>query len=230
MRGLVAFDAGSRLGRAGVVALCIACQPVAEAAATGKEAPGMTVTREQRDQGAQEHRFRLNPSPKQGYEITLEVRDAPGDFADVRWSGHYQTSGCSYVTSAWAGTRAQPTTRLDLAFKPVGPMTWKATVFLDALLDEDYYGNGVCQWQLLSVTANLVPSGQAGQIGFSMRMDAEALTQGKTVTRYFRRALYGQQERELSRYSSTGVADPAELRREFRHDLFTAVLAARRVP
>ena len=147
---------------------------------TGKNAvPGKS------DQGEQKHLHRLNPQPRQGYEITYRVEGAPGPFEDTGAFGNYVTQGCHFVTNAWAGATATPSRQIPIEVRRIDDRTYSATVYLDAMLDEDYYGNGVCRWQLLDVTAGFsaLPAGKAND--FVVEFRPEAITTGEPVTKYY---------------------------------------------
>lgn len=147
---------------------------------TGKDAvPGKS------DQGAQKHLHRLNPQPRQGYEITYRVEGAPGPFEDTGAFGNYVTQGCHFVTNAWAGATATPSRQIPIEVRRIDDRTYSATVYLDAMLDEDYYGNGVCRWQLLDVSAGFstLPDGKANIFGVSY--GPEAITAGEAVTKHY---------------------------------------------
>ncbi len=103
------------------------------------------------DKSAQTELYRLNPAPQEGYEVTLKIENAPGPFKQIRWSAMYQAKGCNYVVNEWAGVRGEPEKVLELPFKEQADGSYVATVYLDAMLDEDYYGNGVCKWKLTSM-------------------------------------------------------------------------------
>ncbi|EWS64521.1 hypothetical protein Y695_02235 [Hydrogenophaga sp. T4] len=69
------------------------------------------------------------------------------------WSALYQAKGCNYVVNDFAGVRGEPEHTVELPFTERPDGSFAATVYLDAMLDEDYYGNGVCQWTLAGVGA-----------------------------------------------------------------------------
>lgn len=219
------------LALASVVAFSAACQPPAEATMSGQKVPAVPVAAGGKsDQSAQEPLYRRHPSPRLGYDVALSVAGAPGPFQRASWKANYQAAGCSYVTSAWAGTRAQPTVQIDLPFRYADQGVLLATVYLDAFLDEDYGDSGTCRWQLLSVSADIAARDEPDDVGFFIRLDESALKAGSPSKRYYPHALYAQKEKDLSAYSSTGVADPTELRPELREDLFSITLMAKKLP
>lgn len=118
------------------------------------------------DQAAQEHLYKLNPDPQHAYEVVLTIQDAPGPFKVTRWSAGYKATGCTYIVNDWAGVRGFPEHRVTLPFTQRPDGSYVATVFLDAMLDEDYYGNGVCEWTLTGVGASGSPTGAPDEATF----------------------------------------------------------------
>lgn len=142
------------------------------------------------DQGAQKHLFQLNPQPKQGYEIIYRVEGAPGPFEDTGAFGNYVAQGCHYVANAWAGATGTPSRQIPIQVTRIDDHTYAATVYLDAMLNEDYYGNGICQWRLLDLTTGFsaLPGGKSND--FVVEYGHEAIIAGQAVTKHYRAAEY----------------------------------------
>ena len=148
------------------------CQPHSfNSASTMPSAAGAAKN----DKSAQKHLYRLNPEPKQDYEVVLTIKDAPGPFQKMGWSGMYQATGCNFIVNDWAGVRGMPERLLHMPFTVRSDGSQVATVYLDAMLDEDYYGNGVCQWALTSVGPWMQASGAPGETSFSANLTSEQL-------------------------------------------------------
>ncbi|MDZ4291068.1 MAG: hypothetical protein U1C47_04000 [Hydrogenophaga sp.] len=90
------------------------------------------------DKSAQQHLYRISLTPRHGYELVLTLQDAPGPFKKMGWSALYQTEGCNYVVNEFAGVRGEPEQTVELPFTERPDGSFAATVYLDAMLDEDY--------------------------------------------------------------------------------------------
>ena len=143
------------------------------------------------DKTAQTALYRLNPAPQEGYEVTLKIENAPGPFKQIRWSAMYQAKGCNYVVNEWAGVRGEPEKVLELPFKEQADGSYVATVYLDAMLDEDYYGNGVCKWAVTGVAAGGTPTGASDETAFNVEVDLEHLLANEPQSMYYLKELYG---------------------------------------
>lgn len=89
-----------------------------------------------------------------------------------------------------SGTRSRISTHPELHWKPVATNTCVATVHPDLMVDEDYYGNGVCRWTLTAASALLKASGAEMETRFLPGISAGDILAEKTVTLYFWREGY----------------------------------------
>lgn len=99
--------------------------------------------------GPIEARFKENPSPQRAYRVTLDVADAPGPFAVIEGFAQFTAPNCTYVINKAAGAIARPEKRIPVAYTKINERTYVGTVHIDAMLDEDYFGKGVCRWELV---------------------------------------------------------------------------------
>lgn len=185
------------------------------------------------DKSAQKDLYRLNPAPKEGYEVTLTIENAPGQFKQVSWSAMYQAKGCSYVVNDFAGVRGEPEKVIELPFKEQADGNYVATVYLDAMLDEDYYGNGVCKWSLTSVGVSGAPSGAAEEASFGGRTDMDSIRSGAPMALYYLKSRYGalapkpSDEHEQISKAVFGQSDRQIFGADQQDDLFSFVLTAK---
>lgn len=59
---------------------------------------------------------------------------------------------------------------------------YTGTVYTDFVLDEDYYGRGLCRWKLFNVGVKLRATGADGETVFLPDLPDEDLLAGKEVT------------------------------------------------
>jgi hypothetical protein len=179
------------------------------------------------DKSAQKELYRLNPAPQEGYEVTLKIENAPGPFKQIRWSAMYQAKGCNYVVNEFAGVRGEPEKVLELPFKEQADGSYLATVYLDAMLDEDYYGNGVCKWEMTSVGANGAPTGSPDEAWLGGELNLEAVKGESSQAWFYPRSWYGKlalkatnEHAQVSR-SLLGWMDRSQLPAEVQNDLLS---------
>lgn len=186
------------------------------------------------DKSAQQHLYRLNPTPRQGYELVLTLQDAPGPFKKMGWSALYQAKGCNYVVNDFAGVRGEPEHTVELPFTERLDGSFAATVYLDAMLDEDYYGNGVCQWTLAGVGAGGSPSGAPEETAFNGNIDLEHLLAEKPRSMFYWKGAYGTVVRKPDEKIQVspvafGSPDRSQFKPALQAELFSLTLTPRKV-
>jgi len=173
---------------------------------------------------------KLNPSPRQAYELVLRLQNAPGGFAFIEGVAQYDVSNedqCGYIEPE-TGVAARITSQEPVTLRKVADDEYRGTVYLDRMLDEDYYGRGVCNWVFSGAGAMLKATGANGETRFLSFLGAEPFVQGQTETRHYPRGDYPRVA-ELPDYGATGQQDPSRFRAELRDQLFSASLTANEV-
>lgn len=100
--------------------------------------------------------IRRNPAPQQRYEVTLEIKDAPGPFEVVEGFMQYDVNDRSCVPKApVTGASVHLTEDIPTEFVRIADNIYRATVFTDLLLDDDYFGLGICRWEFMAVRGEL---------------------------------------------------------------------------
>lgn len=154
----------------------------------------MTVSTAACQQPVPPPEIKPNPRPQEQYELVMTVRNAPRAFQQV--SGHAQfdipseDDACLPLdqTRALGGVRNRPSKELPVEFRRVSDSEYRAVFFADALLDEDYYGLGVCHWQLTAVGVNLT----APPAVFSTETWGDAIRTGAEQVTFSPKALFDQ--------------------------------------
>lgn len=111
--------------------------------------------------GAAEPVARLNLHPTQAYVVRLHTDAAPGAFDEVVGDVLYQAGPprCLEWKDRWAGVTVEARHRQPFAMHAVDATTYEGVVYLDQLVDEDYYGLGVCHWSVNVMTVELRKNG-----------------------------------------------------------------------
>ena len=132
-----------------------------------------------------EARFKLNPEPKQPYRIKVKINNAPGPMKPINdmYIG-YAARNCSYTISRLAGAKASPEKNIPIKMNLVGHDEYEVLFYADAVLDEDYFGEGVCQWKPENFGASFKATGKKEETEFNISDVMENLEKEKTLTKY----------------------------------------------
>ncbi|MBN5160791.1 MULTISPECIES: hypothetical protein [Stenotrophomonas] len=173
---------------------------------------------------------KLNPSPQQGYELVLTLKDAPGPFAVVEGVAQYDArnyAACGRIVPA-TGTAGRITSQEPIALRQVGENEYRGTFYLDRMQDEVYYGRGVCHWALTGVGAMLRATTGEADTRFLTFIDKERMDAGSRVTRHYPRADYPRIE-EITGYGASGEEDPSSYRADLRNALFSTTTTVQKL-
>lgn len=230
-------EAMNKLTQVAVAVAGLALASCANPASTTGAAGSIEMSAEQQT-GAEEESderpdFKLNPNPKQAYEVTLTIgADAPGPFAVVRSSASYHAPDCRYTTNRAMGAGSNPDESVPVDFVKVDDRTYRGTFHLDAMLDEDYDGpdgSPPCHWKLMGVGAYLGATGAPGETRFYPDLRLEDVLAEKTVATYINRRIYPRHP-DAEDYQSSGQTDRSKYGPGISDsDLFTITLSAKKV-
>lgn len=100
---------------------------------------------------------KTNPNPTQRYEITVELVDPPRDIRKISGVAHFgvSTRACLPYREKIARVTIGASYKKEFPLVPVNDNTYRGHVFLDWPIDEDYYGLGLCEWEVTRVDAIL---------------------------------------------------------------------------
>ena len=132
--------------------------------------------------------IKRNPHPKQRYEFTLTIQDAPGPIESVTSSALYETDQDCIPVQALSGATPQLSEHIRIPLTPTGPNSYRGEFYADILIDQDYFGLGVCRWSFQSVGIAM----KAGDVTFGSGMSALQLAaNSSSYTEYFAKTAYG---------------------------------------
>ena len=162
-----------------------------------------------------------NPTPKMRYDITLTVDGAPGPFDSITGFVQYKVANEQCVPlEPVSGATIAPEEKVPVVFKREKDNVYTGTIYADLMQDEDYYGLGVCRWQVVATSAVL----KNGVVEFSPAIFHNDITAQHAVPTYFIRGDYADHARP---HSAFGTTNRSLFQPESRTDLFTVTLAAR---
>jgi hypothetical protein len=95
--------------------------------------------------------------PQQAYRLQVHTDAAPGPFDTVGAEVLYKVEHpqCLAWKDRFAGIPMQAEHRQTVALNRVNATTYEGVLYADLLVDEDYYGLGVCHWSVNSVNVTL---------------------------------------------------------------------------
>ena len=108
---------------------------------------------------------KTNPNPTQRYEITVELVDPPADIKRISGEAHFSIPdvACMPTPDRIAGYTPGSRYIKNFSLTYAGSNTYKGHIFLDWPVDEDYYGLGVCKWEITGVNAILARGNELAQ-------------------------------------------------------------------
>ena len=125
----------------------------------------------------------LNPHPKERYELTFTVHDAPGPFESATAGAQYEVGNpmCIPDDPFTGGQSKSPGVTRPVPLERIAPQTYRGTVTVDLLADEDLFGLGVCHWNDMGAGINLVAHG----VTFNAVIGKDDIEAQSTVPTYF---------------------------------------------
>lgn len=167
---------------------------------------------------------KLNPNPQRAHALVLKIDGAPGPLDVVEAVAQYDVTNeaeCGREIPA-TGTAGRITSQEPVTLRRVSDTEYHGTVYLDRMLDEDYYGRGVCQWEFSGASAMLKASGAPGETRFLSFIDKNAFVQGQSATRYYTNRSYPRGRMED--FPDNGEPSPTDYKPELQKETFSVSL------
>ncbi|WP_308023648.1 hypothetical protein [Neisseria oralis] len=173
-----------------------------------------------------EARFQLNPHPKQAYRLRIKINDAPGPLKLIgKFGVGYKAENCTYIINKIEGVPAKPEKNIQTDIRQLGEFEYETVVYADALLDEDYFGEGVCHWQPEGFGFSLKATGSPEETEFNFSDIMKYLLEKKTLTNYYWKWSYPYSRKEDGTlYTDSvdfGIESPEIYSAEEHKEMFT---------
>lgn len=181
---------------------------------------------------------KLNPAPTQAYEIRLTLAnasdlssadDGKSPFTVVEGTAQFDASNGARCGKSNALSGHVPTLSSHETFQlsRISATEYVGTVYTDMLLNEDYYGRGVCHWALTEARVAVRARTDAADTRFVTGLAAQKVLLAGTQVRYFWKGYYPRFEQRQHTDFGRDHLDtvPADKRSEF----FTVTLTARKI-
>lgn len=181
---------------------------------------------------------KLNTNPKRAYEIRMKlanVSDIPSAyrdsalFASVEGTMQFDVSNAAKCgKTRWlAGNVPVISSHEPFRLSPISATEYVGTVYTDLNLDEDYYGRGVCYWQMTEARVALSARNQANDTRFVAGLSAQKMRAGDTQRRYFWKGYYPHFEQ--GEFADYGISQLSGIEKSKRDQYFAITLSARPV-
>lgn len=173
--------------------------------------------------------YRENPNPVQAYRISMRIDHAPGPLASMTALAHYDVTNRECLPppkdNPGGHTSPVPTAPTEVVWKRVADSTYSGVVYTDQMLDEDYYGRGVCQWRLTGFVMQMKATGADGETLFVPSYPVQKLLAGESETVYFNKI--GYPGSGSGSFPDTGLNDRSRFGPSIRdEDLFTVTFTS----
>ncbi|WP_425479737.1 hypothetical protein [Pseudoxanthomonas wuyuanensis] len=204
-----------------------ACAPVGESPQSGQG----NRTTETQDADMDKPLRKLNPQPKRAYTITVTLANAPGPFAFVEAAAQFdvtnETECGDYLELP--GVYPRMTTLEVFPLTKISDTEYQGTVYADLILDEDYFGNGVCRWEFTTVSVALKATGAKAETRFLPDIDAkDVLAQGMETKHFWKGGYPRDPGTSLDNPVDLGQSQRSRMDPEFTDDdLFTITLGSK---
>ncbi|WP_232148813.1 hypothetical protein [Luteimonas fraxinea] len=169
---------------------------------------------------------KLNPAPKNAYDIRVVLKDAPGPFAQIDAAAQYdvENAGECGEPQPLSGAVPRISTNEPVALKRVSDTEFVGRVFADQVLDEDYYGRGVCHWKFIETRVSLRESSDPMATSFVAALEADAIEQGGSKPTFFWEGHYP--KAEIDNYAEFGDPSLENVPDARKSEFFEVVISA----
>jgi hypothetical protein len=132
--------------------------------------------------------LKMNPNPKKRYEVTMAIQDAPGPFDSINAYAVYQVlNDVCVALQPGSGARLAPYKKLPITLTRSGD-SYVGTIYADQMLDEDYYGLGVCKWTLTIAGVEL--KARTNTFGAYLNINDKNVISSQPKVTYFGHSVY----------------------------------------
>lgn len=143
-----------------------------------------------------------NTNPSASYTLAIKINGAPEPFDATSATAFYEVVNASCAPRmAISGVRDVPNRALDLKLAKSSDHQYQTSFELTPFADGDYFGKGVCHWELTSIGFTGVEERMKVIASFS----ADELKKGSTQKNYFLKSIF---DHASSRLNIGGLLDP----------------------
>ena len=135
----------------------------------------------------EEPKVQLNPTNSNDISVLVRTANTPGIFDNILAFAQFRVTNPECVPKQpVSGARLIPHKRLPIELIKKDDATYSGQFAVSPFLDEDYFGHGVCHWQLVSIEA----SAKKGRTTFSVDMYTQWKSPHDELVKYFSKSGY----------------------------------------
>ncbi|MGY4889302.1 hypothetical protein [Xanthomonas sp. NCPPB 3583] len=190
----------------------------------------MTATSSKADATTSNLTYQKNPHPKQAYRITMTIEDAPGSFEWISGTAFYQMTNhkqCTPIEPIAGVWNKSDEDGIPIHFEKRDASTYVATIYADGMVDADYYGKGVCKFELDGIGISLRATGKEEETRFQPALFKSQIHDTRSVKFYFWKGGYPRSE--MDNYPDTGEYSADKYSEPNRSNLFQITLKSEKV-
>ncbi len=178
------------------------------------------------DPRGQEPLRNLNPSPQKAYDIRIVLKDSPGPFSEIDAAAQYDVVNAGECGEPQPISGAVPriSTNEVVKLERISNTEFAGRVYVDQVLDEDYYGRGVCRWKFVEVRVSFRASDDPYATWFVVKLPAEAVEAGSNEKLFYWNGYYP--NAEIDNYAEFGNASLDKVPEAQRSEFFEIELSA----
>lgn len=164
---------------------------------------------------------KLNSTPLQGYEITIQLANAPA-FAVV--GGRVQFDGanaeCKKIQPI-SGAVINLKHHESIQLTKVSETTYRGIIYTDQMRDANYFGRGICHWKLSYVGVSFRAASDEVSTSYEMVLNENLIKAQNSDTRYFWKGYYPRAK--MTQFVDIGDHQLSEDIRRLRGDEFFSI-------
>jgi hypothetical protein len=173
--------------------------------------------------------IKRNPNPT-AYEITMTIENAPGPFGVIEGVMQYETAlndPCMPYLGGMAGTRMRLKEHIPVTLTPIGDNKYSGIYYTDLLVDEDYYGLGICHWSMIAARVSLSAGVMEGETRFFENIFFDDLVSKDQIRVHFWKGRYP--KGQLEAMHVPGEEGLGKFKPEIHDELFSLNFDIRKV-
>ncbi|MCC4589462.1 hypothetical protein LL962_20610 [Xanthomonas sp. NCPPB 1067] len=174
--------------------------------------------------------YRKNPHPTQAYRITMAIEDAPGPFEWVSGTAYYQMTNhkqCTPIEPVAGVWNKSDEDGIPIHFEKLNHTTYVAKIYADGMIDADYYGKGVCIFELDGVGISLKATDKHEDTRFQPVLFRNEIYSSAPKVTYFWKGRYPKED--VDNFPDGGRLDVDQFNDDARNNIFKITLIAEKV-
>lgn len=174
--------------------------------------------------------YQKNPHPTQAYRITMTIEDAPGPFEWISGTAFYQMTNhtqCTPIEPVAGVWNKSDEDGIPIHFEKRGASIYVATIYADGMIDADYYGKGVCDFELDGVGISLRATGEKSETRFQPALFKDEIYRSTPKVTYFWKGRYP--KADMENFPDGGETRVDQFNDIARSKLFKVTLAVEKV-